>query len=148
MRYQNLIVSWKEGFESGMKPSSKYRVNKVPWRLQIERGTMHWGRWYEGPNGTDYRPGNTHDRLADVRAPFTAEEWQERKNYRSYDLMKLGYALLGIFLLYRFTGEWPVVWCDEACCGSKPGFKVCVVGGAGGIGQPLSLLMATCPLVK
>jgi len=27
-------------------------------------------------------------------------------------------------------------------------FKVCVVGGAGGIGQPLSLLMATCPLVK
>jgi malate dehydrogenase len=27
-------------------------------------------------------------------------------------------------------------------------FKVCVVGGAGGIGQPLALLMATCPLVK
>lgn len=27
-------------------------------------------------------------------------------------------------------------------------FKVCVVGGAGGIGQPLSLLMATCPMVK
>jgi len=27
-------------------------------------------------------------------------------------------------------------------------FKVCVVGGAGGIGQPLSLLMATNPLVK
>lgn len=27
-------------------------------------------------------------------------------------------------------------------------FKVCVVGGAGGIGQPLSLLMAQCPLVK
>merc|ERR1711976_191543 len=27
-------------------------------------------------------------------------------------------------------------------------FKVCVVGGAGGIGQPLSLLMASCPLVK
>jgi len=26
-------------------------------------------------------------------------------------------------------------------------FKVCVVGGAGGIGQPLSLLMAQCPLV-
>jgi len=30
----------------------------------------------------------------------------------------------------------------------KGDFKVCVVGGAGGIGQPLSLLMATCPLVK
>jgi len=28
------------------------------------------------------------------------------------------------------------------------GFKVCVVGGAGGIGQPLSLLMAQCPLVS
>merc|ERR1712070_972597 len=28
------------------------------------------------------------------------------------------------------------------------GFKVCVVGGAGGIGQPLSLLMASCPMVK
>merc|ERR1719197_639006 len=27
-------------------------------------------------------------------------------------------------------------------------FKVCVVGGAGGIGQPLSLLMAQCPLVS
>jgi len=26
-------------------------------------------------------------------------------------------------------------------------FKVCVVGGAGGIGQPLSLLMAQCPMV-
>merc|ERR1719379_2086837 len=30
----------------------------------------------------------------------------------------------------------------------KGQFKVCVVGGAGGIGQPLSLLMATCPMVK
>jgi len=30
----------------------------------------------------------------------------------------------------------------------KGDFKVCVVGGAGGIGQPLSLLMATSPLVK
>jgi len=27
-------------------------------------------------------------------------------------------------------------------------FKVCVVGGAGGIGQPLSLLMASCPMVS
>lgn len=30
----------------------------------------------------------------------------------------------------------------------KGDFKVCVVGGAGGIGQPLCLLMASCPLVK
>merc|ERR1719181_1097682 len=42
-----------------------------------------------------------------------------------------------------------------SCCFSflskpepKGAFKVCVVGGAGGIGQPLSLLMASCPLVK
>jgi len=27
-------------------------------------------------------------------------------------------------------------------------FKVCVIGGAGGIGQPLALLMTQCPLVK
>jgi malate dehydrogenase len=35
-----------------------------------------------------------------------------------------------------------------AGAGVEGNFKVCVVGGAGGIGQPLSLLMATCPLVK
>lgn len=29
-----------------------------------------------------------------------------------------------------------------------PGYKVCVVGGAGGIGQPLSLLIASNPLVS
>merc|ERR1712178_416839 len=87
------------------KPSAKYRVNKVPWRTQIERGTMHWGRWYEGPNGSDYRPGNTEDRLTNVRAPFTDAEWQDRKNYRNYDVMKLGYSMLGVFLLYRLTGE-------------------------------------------
>ena len=28
-----------------------------------------------------------------------------------------------------------------------PGYKVCVVGGAGGIGQPLSMLMAMDPNV-
>jgi len=33
-------------------------------------------------------------------------------------------------------------------CDAKDGFKVVVVGGAGGIGQPLSLLMATNPLVR
>jgi len=41
--------------------------------------------------------------------------------------------------------------CFGFICGAaepKGAFKVCVVGGAGGIGQPLSLLMATCPLVK
>lgn len=40
--------------------------------------------------------------------------------------------------------------CFSFLSGATPekGFKVCVVGGAGGIGQPLSLLMATCPLVS
>merc|ERR1740138_876015 len=32
--------------------------------------------------------------------------------------------------------------------GPEAKFKVCVVGGAGGIGQPLSLAMAQNPLVK
>merc|ERR1712046_265845 len=45
-RYQKLILWWKETFD-GMKPSAKYRVNKVSWRLQMERGTFHVGRWYE-----------------------------------------------------------------------------------------------------
>merc|ERR1712136_312315 len=67
----------------------------------------------EGPNGSDYRPGNTFDRLENVRAPFTPEEWESRKQYRSYDLMKFGYALLGIIIFYRLTNEWPVVWCDD-----------------------------------
>jgi len=112
-RYQGLILWWKESIEKGLKPSAKYRVNKVSWRLQELRGTLHVGRWYEGPNGSDYRPGNTEDRLTNTRAPFSDAEWQERKNYRSYDIMKLGYGLLGIFLVYRAAGEWPVVWCDD-----------------------------------
>mmetsp|Transcript_48499 Transcript_48499/g.75551 ORF Transcript_48499/g.75551 Transcript_48499/m.75551 type:complete len:177 (-) Transcript_48499:64-594(-) len=112
-RYQKMILWWKDSIEAGLKPSPKYRVNKVSWRLQVERGTMHWGRWFEGPNGSDYRPGNTFDRLANAHAPFTEAEWQERKQYRGYDIMKLGYGMVGVFLLYRFTGEWPVVWCDD-----------------------------------
>merc|ERR1719321_951457 len=41
--------------------------------------------------------------------------------------------------------------CFSFLCGPKTpqgSFKVCVVGGAGGIGQPLCLLMAQSPLVK
>jgi len=44
----------------------------------------------------------------------------------------------------------PIV-CSQALSGEMAqaaGFKVCVVGGAGGIGQPLSLLMAMDPLVS
>merc|ERR1719197_786227 len=37
---------------------------------------------------------------------------------------------------------------SQAASQPKGAFKVCVVGGAGGIGQPLALLMASCPMVK
>mmetsp|Transcript_66658 Transcript_66658/g.150509 ORF Transcript_66658/g.150509 Transcript_66658/m.150509 type:complete len:177 (-) Transcript_66658:57-587(-) len=110
--WQSVLLSWKS-MEKSMAPSAKYRKPSVDWRRQIERGTMHYGRWYEGPNGTDYTPGNTFDRLANVEAPFSAAEWEERKKHRSFDLMKFGYALLGLFLAYRVTNEWPVVWCDD-----------------------------------
>merc|ERR1712014_510041 len=110
--WQSLLLQYKS-VESGFAPSSKYRKAAVDWRRQIERGTMHFGRWDEGPYGTDYRPGNTFDRLANVKAPFTDAEWEERKKYRSWDIMYFGYALMGIFLAYRVTGEWPVVWCEE-----------------------------------
>merc|ERR1712093_64646 len=108
--WQDRLLAWKN-FEKGFTPSFKYRKPAVDWRRQMERGTMFYGRWYEGPNGTDYRPGNTHDRLANVRAPFTDAEWEERKQYRSFDLMKFSYGLMAIFLAYRVTNEWPVVWC-------------------------------------
>merc|ERR1719281_750838 len=103
--------SWQKQFleykatEAKMAPSFKYHKPVVDWRRQIERGTMHYGRDYEGPNGSDYRPGNTFDRLANVRAPFSEGEWEERKKYRSWDMMYFGYTLVGIFLLYRFTGD-------------------------------------------
>merc|ERR1719252_376688 len=47
-------------------------------------------------------------------------------------------AAVGAFAGWFFTGA------------KEPegNFKVCVVGGAGGIGQPLALLMASSPLVK
>jgi len=111
--WQGYLLAWKD-MEASFVPSQKYRKQAVDWRRQMERGTMHYGRWYEGPNNTMYLPGNTHDRLtADPRAPFTAAEWEERKQHRSWDLMKFGYILLAIFLGYRVTNEWPVVWCDD-----------------------------------
>eukprot|EP00933_Yihiella_yeosuensis_P050719 TRINITY_DN48515_c0_g1_i1.p1 TRINITY_DN48515_c0_g1~~TRINITY_DN48515_c0_g1_i1.p1 ORF type:complete len:175 (+),score=29.57 TRINITY_DN48515_c0_g1_i1:75-599(+) len=111
-KWQGTLLSYKE-MEKGLAPSAKYRKPAVDWRRQLERGTMHFGRWYEGPNGSDYRPGNTFDRLQNVKEPFTDAEWEERKKYRSYDLMKFGYMCLGLFLAYRVTNEWPVVWCDD-----------------------------------
>merc|ERR1711953_932392 len=61
-KWQNLFVSYKSS-EASWAPSSKYRKPYVDWRRQIERGTMHFGRWYEGPHGSNYIPGNTVDRL-------------------------------------------------------------------------------------
>jgi ubiquinol-cytochrome c reductase cytochrome c1 subunit len=110
--WQAKFLDYK-AFEAKLAPSFKYRKPAVDWRRQIARGTMHYGRGWEGPYGSDYRPGNTHDRLENTREPFTDAEWEERKDYRSFDLMKLGYSLMGIFLLYRVTEEWPVCWCEE-----------------------------------
>jgi hypothetical protein len=51
--------------------------------------------------------------MDDVHAPFSEAEWEERKNYRSFDLIYIGYGLLAGFLLYRAHGDWPTVWCQE-----------------------------------
>ncbi|CAE8606137.1 unnamed protein product [Polarella glacialis] len=111
--WQGYLLKYKD-VEKNFVPSAKFRKPNVDWRRQMERGTMHFGRWYEGPNGTNYLPGNTHDRLtADVRSPFTDAEWEDRKQHRSFDLMKFGYGCLALFLAYRVTNEWPVVWCDD-----------------------------------
>ena len=93
--WQGYLLAWKD-MEKNFVPSQKFRKPSVDWRRQMERGTMHYGRWYEGPNGSDYRPGNTHDRLLDVKAPFTEAEWEERKQHRSFDLMKFGYMCPGL----------------------------------------------------
>merc|ERR1712071_472288 len=69
-KWQGILLSYKET-EKTMAPSAKYRKPAVDWRRQMERGTMFYGRGYEGPNGSDYRPGNTHDRLENVHAPFS-----------------------------------------------------------------------------
>mmetsp|Transcript_93564 Transcript_93564/g.175968 ORF Transcript_93564/g.175968 Transcript_93564/m.175968 type:complete len:179 (+) Transcript_93564:69-605(+) len=111
-RWQGILL-WFKSFEPMFKPSFKYRKSYVAWKLQEVRGTLHTGRWYEGPYGSDYRPGNTFDRLQNVKAPYTDAEWQEMRAYRSYDIVKLSYGLLGIFLLYRVSSDWPVVWCDD-----------------------------------
>merc|ERR1712039_91221 len=92
--WQSVLLQYK-AVEKSLAPSAKYRKPAVDWRRQIERGTMHYGRWYEGPHSTDYTPGNTFDRLANVKAPFTDEEWEGRKQYRSWDMMYVGYALMG-----------------------------------------------------
>ncbi|CAK0845264.1 unnamed protein product [Prorocentrum cordatum] len=87
--WQATLLQYKAK-EQGLAPSAKYRKPAVDWRRQMERGTMHYGRWYEGPGGSDYRPGNTVDRLENVKAPFTDAEWEERKQHRSFDISGVG----------------------------------------------------------
>merc|ERR1712217_431528 len=94
-QWQGILLQCKS-IEKSFVPSSKYRKPAVDWRRQIERGTVHYGRWYEGPYGTDYTPGNTHDRLADVKAPFSDAEMEERNKHRSFDLLKFFYGLTGL----------------------------------------------------
>lgn len=82
-----------------------------------ERGTLWTGRFYEGPTApgsltpSDYTPGNTFDRLAHVREPFSEKEWAEKKKYRSFDILYCTYGVFGLFFLYRLNGDWPTVWC-------------------------------------
>ena len=49
--------------------------------------------------------------MDNIFSPFTSEEWKERRNHRSFDMVKGMYGLLGVFFAYRAYGEWPVVWC-------------------------------------
>jgi hypothetical protein len=107
-RFQSMFMAYKD-FEQKFVPSEKFRKPAVDWRRQLTRGTLFFGRPYEGPRGSDYRPGNTFDRLREL-IPYSKEEWAERKNYRTWDGMKLGFIVYGLFLLGRISQGNPVVW--------------------------------------
>lgn len=115
-QWGQLLTSYKQS-EASMKPSHKYRKPAVDWRRQEARGTLHVGRFYEGPAApgsnvpSDYTPGNTFNRLDNVHAPFSDAEWVERKKHRSWDMVHVLYTMLGGFFAYRLAGDWPVVWC-------------------------------------
>eukprot|EP00392_Amoebophrya_sp_AT5.2_P004902 g4911.t1 len=123
-QWGSLLSSYKN-LEKGYEPSHKARKPSIDWRRQEIRGTLHAGKFYEGPpnpevtaaNGgvvqlSDYTPGNSFDRIThNVRELFSEREWAERKKYRSWDMVKVLYWSTGGFLLYRLSGEWPVVWC-------------------------------------
>ena len=101
---------WYKEFEVKMTPSNIFRKPSVDWRRQLARGTLHVGRPQEGPHGSDYRPGNTFDRLK-LLVPFTREEWAERAKHRSWDGLKLGLGIWAVWLGYRVREDYPVVWC-------------------------------------
>ena len=110
--FRGMFMPYK-ATEEKMKPTFKSRKPYVDWQRQKARGVLHVGRWYEGPDGSDYTPGNTVDRLQNVKAPFTEQEWAERKAYRTWDLLTIGAIFMAGFLYYRVSVEWPVVWCEE-----------------------------------
>ena len=106
--FQSKFVAYKK-VEDKFVPSQQYRKPAVDWRRQLARGTLHIGRWFEGPNGTDYRPGKTFSRLEQLE-PFSKEEWEARKKYRVWDGVKVGLGLWGLWLANRVSTTTPVVW--------------------------------------
>ncbi|CAD7956299.1 unnamed protein product [Amoebophrya sp. A120] len=122
-QWGKMLTSYKT-YEKSYEPTYKSRKPSVDWRRQEIRGTLHAGKFYEGPAiGTggaavaaipsDYTPGNTFDRMS-ANFPnnlFSEEEWKMRKQYRSWDMVKVLYYMTGGLFLYRLTTEWPVVWC-------------------------------------
>ena len=108
-RFQDYFVRYK-AIEDKMAPSSKFRKPAVDWRRQLARGTLHFGKFFEGPYGSDYRPGRSFDRLKEA-IPFSEVEWEERKRYRSWDALRVAFLLWGLFFANRVTQNYPVVWC-------------------------------------
>jgi ubiquinol-cytochrome c reductase cytochrome c1 subunit len=106
--FQEKFISYKK-IEDRFVPSQQFRKPSVDWRRQLARGTLHIGRWFEGPNNSDYRPGKTFSRLNEL-VPFTATEWTERKNFRTWDGVKVGLSLWALWLINRLTSTTPVVW--------------------------------------
>jgi hypothetical protein len=106
--FQNRFVAYKR-IEDKFRPLEVHRKPAVDWRRQLARGTLHIGRWFEGPNGSDYRPGRTFSRLEQLH-PFTQAEWEQRKSHRVWDGVKLGMGLWGLWLVNRVTTTTPVVW--------------------------------------
>lgn len=106
--FQTKFAAYKP-MEDRFVPSSEFRKITVDWRRQLARGTLHIGRWFEGPHQSDYRPGKTFSRL-DQLVPFSAAEWESRKTHRAWDGVKVGLGLWGLWLANRLTSTAPVVW--------------------------------------
>lgn len=106
--FQTKFESYKR-IEDKFVPSPEFRKPSVDWRRQLARGTLHIGRWFEGPNSSDYRPGKTFSRL-DQLVPFTSAEWEQRKEHRVWDGVKLGLGLWALWVANRVTSVTPAVW--------------------------------------